>query len=329
MGNPRQAESRMKMMLFALQGSRPLGEEIARALGQSLAPHEERAFEDGEHKSRPLADPRGADAYVIHSLYGEPACGASDKLLRLLFFIATLRDHGAARVTAVVPYLAYGRKDRQTKPFDPVSVRYTAQLFEAVGTEALITLEAHNVAALQNAFRIRTVHLEGHDLFAARAVALAGREPVVVASPDPGGIKRAQLAREAYEQRLGRAVGFAFVDKRRSGGVVSGGTVVAGDVDGATVLLVDDLISTGGTMARAAAALLGAGARQVHAFAAHGLFVEDAAAVLADPPIGRIVVSESVPPLRLEGSATRARLEIVPTAPLVARAIRACHGAPG
>lgn len=318
----------MLQLVFALAGTRPFGEAVARALGVALAAHEEREFEDGEGKLRPLVDPNGADAYVIHSLYGGPQASGHDKLARLLFFIATLRDHGAARVTAVVPYLAYARKDRRTKPFDPVNIRYVAQLFEAVGTDAVITLEAHNIAAFQSAFRCRTVHLDAHALFTPHALALAGSERIAVASPDPGGVKRAQLWREALAVQLPQPPGFAFCDKRRSAGVLSGGELVAGDVAGATVLLLDDLISTGSTMTRAAAALRGAGARRVIAFAAHGLFVENAGTVLADPMLDRVIVADSVPPFRLDGAPALTKLDLVSAAGLFADAIRTRSGDP-
>ncbi|MEY3445515.1 MAG: hypothetical protein RIR45_270, partial [Pseudomonadota bacterium] len=173
-----------------------------------------------------------------------PGNSPHDKLCKLLMFIAALRDHGAARVTAVVPYLAYARKDRQTKPFDPVTQRYLAQMFEALGTARLMALEVHNVAAFQNAFRLHTVHLEAHAAFAQIACTLANDRALAVASPDPGGVKRAQLWREALESLLHKPVGFAMVDKRRSAGLVSSENLVAGDVDGTTVLLLDDLIAS-------------------------------------------------------------------------------------
>jgi len=116
------------MLVFALNESRLLGEKMATALGAPLAEHEEREFEDGEHKARPLVSVRGRDAYVIHSLHGGPGQSANDKICRLLFFLAAIREGGAARVTAVIPYLAYTRKDRQTKSRDPVTTRYMAQL---------------------------------------------------------------------------------------------------------------------------------------------------------------------------------------------------------
>src|SRR5512144_1369650 len=113
-----------ELMLFALEASRPFGEAVSRVLGIPLSAHEERAFEDGEHKSRPLLNVRGRDVYVVQSLYGDNDQSVNDKLCRLLFFIGALKDASAACVTALVPYLAYARKDQKSKPRDPVTTRY-------------------------------------------------------------------------------------------------------------------------------------------------------------------------------------------------------------
>lgn len=312
------------MKLFALDATRYLGEPIAAALGLTLSSHEERRFEDGEHKARPLASVRGADVYVVQSLHGEPDQSANDKLVRLLFFIGALREGGADRVTAVIPYLAYSRKDRQTKPRDPVSTRYMAQLFEVIGTDAVVTLDVHNIVAFQNAFRINAWHLDTRRLFIEHLLPGLGAGRLAVASPDPGGVKRAQLFREMLESRLGRPVQSAFVEKRRSAGVVSGDRLV-GEIKGATVLVVDDMISSGGTMLRAAEALLDQGAREVIALAGHGLFTGAAAEVLARPEIARWLVSDTVPPFRLSSGLAEWRLEIVTAAPLFASAIRRLH----
>lgn len=308
------------MRIFALDASRDFGEAVASSLGASLDPHEERTFEDGEHKSRPLTSVRGRDAYVIQSLHGGPSESANDKLCKLIFFAGALKQGQAARVTAVIPYLAYSRKDRQTKPHDPVTTRYMAQVLEASGIDAVVTLDVHNIAAFQNAFRIPAVHLDTRALFAAHVGGLAWDGPLVAASPDPGGVKRAQLFREALESRLGREVGFAFMEKRRSAGVVSG-SILAGDVEGALVLVIDDLISTGHTMVRAARACLDNGAARVAAYAAHGLFTSGADEAMADPSLDRVVVTDCVPPFRL-GPAVRGRVQVVSAAPLFARAIR-------
>jgi ribose-phosphate pyrophosphokinase len=312
------------LRLFALNASRPYGERVAAALGVALASHEEREFEDGEHKARPLENVRGMDVYVIHSLYGELGMSANDKLVRLLFFIGTLKDASAARVTAVCPYLAYSRKDRRTKPRDPVSSRYVAQLFEAVGTDRVVSLDVHNLAAYQNAFRIPAEHLESRSLFVAWFAARLRDEPIVVMSPDAGGIKRAEAFRDALGRALGRPVAAAFMEKHRSGGVVSGEAVV-GEVDGRTLLIIDDLISSGTTLARAAAACKALGARRVFAAASHGLFASTAAEVLASPALEKVLVTDTIPPFRLPPALLGSRVEVLDSAPLFAEAIRRLH----
>ena len=310
--------------LFALEASRPYGERVASALGVALSAHEEREFEDGEHKARPLENVRGRDVYVIHSLYGEPGMSANDKLVRLLFFIGALKDASAARVTAVCPYLAYARKDRRTKPRDPVSSRYVAQLFEAMGTERMVTLDVHNLAAYQNAFRIPAEHLEARGLFVAWFAARLQDDDIVVVSPDAGGVKRADAFRDSLSRALGRPIGSAFMEKRRSEGVVSGDAVV-GEVGGRTAIIIDDLISSGTTLARAAAACKTLGAKRVFAAASHGVFAGAAGKVLADPALEHVLVTDTIPPFRLPPALLGSRVEVLESAPLFAEAIRRLH----
>lgn len=312
------------MNLFALNATREFGARVATALGIELATHEEREFEDGEHKARPLVSVRGQDVYVIQSLHSGPVASVNDKLCRLLFFISTLKENGAKRVTAVIPYLAYARKDRQTKPRDPVTTRYMAVLLEAAGASLVMTLEVHNIVAFQNAFRCQTIHLDPRKLFARHALELIGDAPVVVASPDPGGVKRAQLFRETLEASLGRPVGSAFLEKRRSAGVVSGELLV-GEVETATVLLVDDLISTGETLGRAAKACRERKAGKVFAFAAHGLFVGDASNVIRQAELAMTLVTDTVPLFRLAPGIVGRQVQVVTAAPVFAEAIRRCH----
>jgi ribose-phosphate pyrophosphokinase len=226
--------------------------------------HEERDFEDGEHKVRPLDSVRGADVYVIQSLSGDATQSTNDKLCRLLFFIGALKDAGAARVTAVTPYLCYARKDRRTKVNDPVTTRYVAELFEAVGTDAVMTLDVHNPAAFENA------------------------------------------------------------EKHRSAGVVSGDLFV-GTTDRATALVVDDLVSTGTTLLRAARSARKHGAERVIAFVTHGLFMPGAADVIADPAIDRLVVTDSTPLLRMPAGHLQCKIDVLPAASLIAEAIRRLH----
>jgi len=312
-------------LLFALGASRGFGERVAEGLEISLARHEERDFEDGEHKSRPLVSVRSRDVFVVQSLYGDPEQSANDKLCRLLFFIGALKDASAARVTAVLPYLCYARKDRKTKPRDPVTTRYLAALLEAVGTDRVLTMDVHNLAAFQNAFRCPTDHLEARKLFVDHFAPLLRDQPVVVISPDVGGVKRAEAFREALSQATGREAASAFLEKHRSAGVVSGEALV-GDVRGKVAVIVDDMISTGTTMLRAAKACRERGASTVYAAAAHGLFVGQANRVVADDSFERVVVTDSVPPFRLDPGVVRDKLVVLGAAALFAEAIERTHG---
>lgn len=312
------------LVLFALEASRPFGEKVSAALGVELSAHEERDFEDGEHKSRPLVNVRGRDVFVVHSLYGDSEQTANDKLCRLLFFLGALRDASAARLTAVVPYLCYARKDRKTKSRDPVTTRYVAQLFEAIAVGRVVTLDVHNLAAFQNAFRIRTDHLEARRLFVQHFVPIVGDAEVAVVSPDIGGIKRAERFREALETALGRPVGSAFMEKQRSSGVVRGEAVV-GEVQGRTAVIIDDLISSGTTLSRAARACRDHGAQTSYAAASHGIFVGEADKVLDDPALAQIAVTDTIPPFRLSREMIEAKLAVLDAAPLFAEAIRCIH----
>lgn len=315
---------RDEILLFALNTSRDFGERISRHLEVPLSEHEEREFEDGEHKARSLVNVRDRDVFVVQSLHGDADQSPNDKLCRLLFFLGALRDASAGRITAVVPYLAYARKDRKTKSRDPVTMKYVAGLLESVGTNRVVTLDVHNLAAFQNAFRCGTDHLEAKTLFAEYFAKALRREDVAVISPDVGGVKRADLFRTTLGKALGRDVRSAFVDKQRSGGVVSGNTIV-GDVKGKVAVLIDDLISTGTTIARAAQACRDAGAKRVLVAASHGIFVGAANDVAADPAIEKIVVTDSVPPFRLRPDLVGTKVEVLDTSPLFAEAIARIH----
>lgn len=312
----------MIMRLFALRGTHVLGQAVAAAMGTELAPIEEREFEDGEHKSRPLISVRNQDVYVLHTLHGSDGRSPADRLVRLLFFIGACRDNGAARVTAIAPYLAFMRKDRQTKPRDPVNTRYVAELLESVGTDVIVTLEVHNQAAFQNAFRRRNVHLDTHHLFAGMVAERTGERPVVFASPDSGGMKRCQLLRETFIEETGRPAGLAIAEKRRSEGMVSG-DLFAGDVDGADVFIIDDMIASGGTMLRTAKASRERGAAHVFALAAHGLFSSTSGELFSGQDLDGVIVTDSIErPPSLE---TAGKLEIVSCAGLLGDAIQRLH----
>ncbi len=314
--------NRSPFLLFALDGSRDLAENVANRLEIALAPHEERVFEDGEHKTRPLRDVRGHDVFVLHALYGDDRQSSNDKFCRLLFFCGALRDAGAARVTAVIPYLCYARKDRRTKLNDPITTRYLAAMVEAVGVTQVIAVEVHNISAFENAFRCPTIHIDSAPLFAAHLAAVLRGRRVAAVSPDAGGTKRAELFRQTFEQLTKEDVSSAYVEKFRSEGVVTG-KLLAGDVNGTVAVIIDDLISSGGTLVRAAAACRMAGAVEVLTVAAHGLFVGGASELFDSTAIDGIMVTSTVPPFRVLPPVAERRLIILDISEAIARAISA------
>jgi len=312
------------LRLFTLDCGRAYGEKIAAELGVALSDHEEREFEDSEYKIRPLENVRDCDVFVVQSLHGDDDLSADEKLCRLLFFIGALKDASAGRVTAVVPYLCFARKDRKTKPRDPVTTRYIAALFEAVGTDRVVTLDVHNLAAFQNAFRCCTDHLEAAGLFARHFAARIQNPDVAVVSPDAGGVKRADRLRDLLSRVMDRPIGTAFMEKTRSRGEVRGETLV-GDVAGKAAVIIDDLISAGTTMARTAKACRAQGATEVFAAASHGLFVGDANRLLAGPEIDELVVTDTIPPFRLSPELRNGKLVEIDAARLFAEAIKRIH----
>jgi ribose-phosphate pyrophosphokinase len=302
--------------------SRTLALAVSREAGIALAPLEEREYEGGEFKLRPEESVRERTVVVVQSLAGTAYAPIASRLVRLLFLLQGLRDAGARRTVAVVPYLAFARKDRRTRPRDPVYTRYVAQLLEAATLDRFVALDVHNAAALDNAFRIPVDHLSALPMMAAHFAAQGKPAELAVASPDIGGIKRAQLFRELLERRLDRHVELVFVEKRRARGVVSGGTIV-GDVAGRAVIVVDDLCATGGTLIRAAAALRAAGAAAVHVAVTHAPLDAGLAALEAAADISQVVVTDSVGHAlhSRSSSSGSGKVVILPIAPLLGCAI--------
>lgn len=306
--------------LFAASAS-AFAERLADLLGVPLGPVEETEFEDGERRVRPLAGVRGQDVFVIQSLHEDAEQSIDTKLLRLLLLVATLVDGSAERVTAVLPYLCYARQDQAYQPHDAVMPRHLARLFEAAGTSRVLAMEVHNVAAFQNAHRCRADHVDTAELFAQHFADAMQGIPLAVVSPDAGGIKRAERFQRRIGQALGTELPLAFMEKRRGDGIESG--ALTGDIGGRTAIIFDDMISTGATLLRAAQMCRARGATAVVAAAAHGIFAPGAEAVVADPAIDRIVITDSIAPIRLGPQLVQSKLTVLGAAPLFASAIRA------
>lgn len=321
--------------LTSLTESGGLGAAVARHANVPLIPIEERRFEGGEFKLRPLESVRGRTVFVLQSLAGSEEMPVCERLVRLLFLLQGLRDVGAATTVALLPYLAFARKDRRTQPRDPVTSRYVAQILEASGVAQVVALDVHNPSAFDNAFRVPTVHLTALpmmvDHFGRKAAEAMGPvrglprpAGVTIVSPDVGGIKRAQLCREQLADRTGLTVDLAFIEKRRAKGIVTTG-VLAGEVAGRLVIVLDDLCATGGTLIRAAEACRLAGATAIDVAVTHTPLAKGLDALLASDQISHIVATDSVATeLSAPSSsiAVRDRLVTLSVAPLFGEAVR-------
>lgn len=316
-------------LIFAPSESRELGKATSDHAAIELAALEEREYEGGEFKLRPLQSVRDRTVFVVQSLTETPEAPIALRLIRLLFLLQGMRDAGAARTVAVIPYLAYARKDRRTKPRDPVYTRYVAQLIEAAGADRVVALDVHNASSIDNAFRIPVDHLSALPMMAAHFTEQLPKGDLAVASPDIGGIKRAQLFREMLERKTGKDVELAFVEKRRDGGVVSGGAIV-GNVTGRAVIVLDDLCASGGTLTRAASALRSAGAKSVHAAVTHTPIESGVAALVASEDIAQVVSTDSVGQSpQLSNTAGRSKLKILSAGALLGCALsRMVRGEP-
>lgn len=313
------------LRIFGLGPQQAQATRVASRLGITASRSEFRPFEAGEHKLRPLDSVRGDDVYVLCSLHGDAGASVNDKLCQTWFFCAALRDHGAARITLLAPYLAYARKDRRTKRYDPVTTRYLATICEAVGIDRVLALDVHNPAAYENAFRHPAYNIEARPLLVSHVLAwLNDDEDVIVLSPDAGGMKRAEAFRLELEARRTSTVTLGMMEKHRSRDEVTGKSLFA-DVRDRAVIIVDDMIGRGTTVLRSAIAAAEAGARHVCAAATHGLFAEDAAELLDHPSLSRIVVTDSVTPFPLEGTPLEERVDVVDTTALWADVIDRLH----
>lgn len=300
----------MRIILMSGSSHPTLGAAIANVLGMQLGQCVVDHFPDGEHHVEVAEDVRGGDVYLVQPL-GPPV---DAHLMELLLLVDACRRRGAARVTAVVPYLAYARHDRRESGREPLGARLVADLIRAAGVDRLITLDLHS-PAVEGCFNIPVEHLSAMPLLAEHLRQTAAPNSVIV-SPDLGAVKRA----ERYAAILKLPV--AVVHKRRMSGSEVKAHNITGDVKGCAPILVDDMISTAGTVQAAVQALLEAGCiPEVTVVATHALLVGSAFERLQSIPLRRLLTTDSVPrpdglPLPVEG---------VSIAPLVARSIQSLH----
>lgn len=302
------------LKVFAGRHSVELAQRICNYLEIPLGQARTSVFPDGEIIVKLEEDVRGRDCFVVLSTCHP----VNDNIMELLIFLDCLRRASAARVTVVMPYFGYARQDRKDEGRVPITAKLVANLITAARADRVLAVDLH-AAQIQGFFDLPVDHLTATgvflDYFRARREALGD---LCVVSPDVGNVKVA----EGFADELGAEL--AIIHKRRRSGEEVTTPNLIGSVRGRSVLMFDDMISTGGTVRKAAELLMAQGARRVIAAATHAVFAGLAAERLADAPVERIVVTNTIPADgRLDP--VRHKLDVLCVGPLLGEAIDRIH----
>jgi len=296
-----------EVKLFSGTESRYLAERIATEYGQALSALEVKRFSDGEMQPIIHESVRGGFCFFIQSTFTP-----SENLFELLLLIDTAKRASSDYITAVIPYFGYARQDRKDKPRVPISARLVANLLEAAGANRIVTMDFH-ADQIQGFFDIPVDHLRGEAVFIPYLKTL-DLSKAIFASPDVGGVKRARIYSKYFKRPL------VICDKYRERANEVKSMTVIGEVDGADVILVDDLADTAGTLCRAAQALVDKGARSVRAICTHPVLSGNAYQNIEHSVLEEIIVTNTIP-IRQQSP----KIKVLSVAPLFATAIRNVH----
>jgi len=279
-----------RLMVTAGRTSRELGARIAEKLGVELADAGLKTFADGEVYCRYVESIRGADLFIVQSICGSEREGltVNDALWELLLMVHAAKHASAHRIVAVTPWYGYSRQDKKSAPREPISARLVADVLETAGIDRLVAMDLH-AGQIQGFFSKPVDHMTAMPVLTQFVQDRLGQEDLVIIAPDAGRVK---LVRK-FAQKVGAP--YALMEKERPAQQVAEIGYVIGDVKGKTAVIVDDIISTGGTLGAAAQTVLDEGAKQVYAVATHGLFSDNAYEALAASPLSGIVVTDTVP----------------------------------
>ncbi|MBK67165.1 MAG: phosphoribosylpyrophosphate synthetase [Rickettsiales bacterium] len=300
------------MKLFALSSNRPLAEKIAAKLGIKLSEIRLNRFNDGEFFPEILENVRGQDIFLVQST-NKPA---NDNLMELLLAIDAAKRGSAKRITAVMPYFGYSRQDRKTSPRCPISAKVVANLITTAGADRVLTMDLH-AGQIQGFFDIPVDNLFATPVFIPSIREKFAGDDLMIVSPDVGGVVRAR----AYATKLGTDL--AIIDKRRPEAGVAEVMNIIGQVEGKTCIMVDDMVDSGGTLCKAADALIDKGAKAVYAFCTHGIFSNSALDKLEASKLKKLVVTESI--YIDDGRLSHPKIEYVDISELIANAILRIH----
>ena len=276
-----------EVKVFAGNANTPLAESIGTFLHKPLGKAEIKRFADGECSVSIYEPVRGADVFIVQSTC-KPV---NDNLMELLVMTDAMRRASAGRITAVIPYFGYARQDRKAKSRDPISAKLVANLITAAGADRVLTMDLH-ANQIQGFFDIPVDNLRGAPLFAKYYLEQFGKDnpDVMVVSPDVGSVARARQ----FAMKLG--TNLAIVDKRREVANQSEVMNIIGDVTGKTVILLDDMVDTAGSLCGAAKALVEVGkAKEIYACATHGVLSKPAIERIEASPIKELKLCDTVP----------------------------------
>ena len=300
-----------RLQVFAGNSHPRLAKEIMSSLEAPLGRAIIGEWKNGETRVKLDENVRGSDVFVIQSI-----CNPVDHhLMELLLIIDALRRASADRITAVIPYYGYAKQEKKTSGREPISAKLVANLIVTAGAHRVLTLDLH-APAIEGFFDIPVDHLRATPLLARRWRQVMSGADVVAVSPDAGGVARADDFRARVNAPL------AIISKRHPHPDATEVLEMVGDVDGKTCVIIDDMISTGGTLVEAAQLLKARGAADIHAAATHGIFAGDAISLMDDSPISKVFITDTIP--LPEGQAP-AMLETITVAPLLAEAIMRIH----
>jgi len=299
------------LVLFSGNANPVLSKEIADYLGIPIGKALVGTFSDGETRVEIGENVRGKDVFVIQSTCPP----VNHNLMELLIIIDALKRASARRITAVIPYYGYGRQDRKVKPRVPITAKLVADLITTAGADRVLSMDLH-VGQIQGFFNIPVDHL-----FAAPVmldyIKQHFKDNLTIVSPDAGGVERAR----AFAKRLG--ANLAIIDKRRDAPNIAEAVNVIGDIKEKTVIILDDMVDTAGTLTEAAHVLLERGAKEVYACCTHPVLSGPALERLMKSPIKRLVVTNTIP--LKEKAKNCEKIEVLSVASLLGEAIKRIH----
>jgi ribose-phosphate pyrophosphokinase len=299
-----------RMQIFAGNSHPRLAADITRELeaplGRAMVGH----WKNGETRVKLDENVRGSDVFIIQSI-----CDPVDHhLMEMLIMIDAVKRSSAQRITAVIPYYAYAKQEKKTAGREPITAKLVANLIVTAGADRVLTLDLH-APAIEGFFDIPVDHLRATPLLAAR-YRREWQDGVVAVSPDSGGVARA----DDFRARMGASL--AIISKRHPGPDATEALEMVGDVEGKRAIIIDDMVSTGGTLVEAAELLKERGASEIHAAATHGVFADSALELIAGSPVSKLTVTDTLP---LPEKGPKEIVEVITVAPLLAEAILRIH----